>query len=340
MLVGLLLGLIFVTPLVAVYVVFIRWCARFEAKPWWLVVAAFLWGATISTYAAATCSGFVEHLVSHAARTDVEHPGVQAFGATVLAPLFEEGFKGIGVALIALVGFTFKKYMRGLLDGAIYGGVVGLGFTMTEDILYVATQYRSAGFGGFLSLFFLRTILLGFSHCTFTACTGLGFGVAAASKSWPVKIIAPPIGLASAMAMHAMHNGLPTFFGEGGVVAMILITWCVDFVYFVLLALLVQRDRAIVIRELLNEVGGLLHPRELKLVSSYVAIGRRNVELLFSDGWRAYSNRRKKQLALVELAFLKNRRRKGERGRDLDEKESKLRAEIALANKARIWIGG
>src|SRR5687768_18286830 len=28
----------------------------------------------------------------------------------------------------------------------------------------------------FVVLLFLRTVLLGLSHCTFTACTGLGFG--------------------------------------------------------------------------------------------------------------------------------------------------------------------
>jgi hypothetical protein len=61
---------------------------------------------------------------------------------------------------------------------------------------------------------------------------------------------------------------------------------------------------------------------------------------LFSDGWGMFRARRKKQLALVEVAFIKNRRRRGETGRDLDRKEARLRQEIVLANRAGVWIGG
>ena len=98
--------------------------------------------------------------------------------------MFEEGFKGLGVALIALASALGLRELDGPLDGAIYGGVVGLGFTLTEDILYVANQFATSGIGGFAFLLFLRTVLLGLSHCTFTACTGLGFGIATEAKSW------------------------------------------------------------------------------------------------------------------------------------------------------------
>ena len=45
MFVGLILGAVFVTPLVLTYLVFIRWVDRFEPEPWWLILAAFVWGA-------------------------------------------------------------------------------------------------------------------------------------------------------------------------------------------------------------------------------------------------------------------------------------------------------
>ncbi|MBL8612507.1 MAG: PrsW family intramembrane metalloprotease [Myxococcales bacterium] len=340
MLVGMLLGLVFVTPIVLVYVLFVRWCDRFEPEPWWLVTCAFVWGAVIATLFGGMASGYVEHVIAQITGLATGHPGIQAFGATVLAPVFEEGFKGIGVALIALVSALGLKELDGPLDGAIYGGIVGLGFTMTEDILYVATQYRNEGLAGFFSLLVIRTVLLGLSHCTFTACTGLGFGIAAESRKLGVKIFAPVIGFVFAMGMHAMHNGLPTFFGENGAAVMIVITWCIAALYFVLLGVLVARDRAIVIRELWGEVGGLLHAKELKLVSSYFALGRRNMQVLREKGWAAWSDRRSKQLALVELAFLKNRRRRGEKGKSIDEREARLRQEIAHANRRGVWIGG
>lgn len=339
MLVGMLLGLLFVTPIVLVYVVIIRFCDRFEPEPWWLVTCAFLWGAVIATLGGGLFSGAVEHAVAAMLEARTKDPAIQAFGATVLAPVFEEGFKGLGMALIALLSAVKLKELDGPLDGAIYGGVIGLGFTMTEDILYVSNQYDGGGFRAFFSLFFVRTILLGLSHCTFTACTGLGFGIAVEARRWPVKVLAPIVGFVLAMAMHAMHNGLPTFFGDGGVPAMIVITWVIAALYFVLLGVLVARDRAIVIRELWGEVGGLLHAKELKLVSSYFALGRKNLDVLRSKGWAAWSERRQKQLALVELAFVKSRKRRGEKGKSLDEKESRLRQEITVANRRGIWIG-
>ncbi len=330
---------LFVTPLVILYVLFIRWCDRFEPEPWWLVAVCFLWGALFATFGGGISSGVVQALVANATGLDEGGAQMEAFGATVLAPVFEEGFKGFGVALVALVSALGLKELDGPLDGAIYGGIVGLGFTMTEDILYVAKQFAEAGFGGFLVLYFLRTILLGLSHCTFTACTGLGFGIAVEAKSWFVKIAAPIVGFGCAMAMHAMHNGLPTFFHEVGLLAMLLISWLIDLAFFILLFLLVARDRSIVIRELMGEVGSLLHPAELRLVSSYVALSWRNTSVLFSRGFAMFWARRKKQLALVELAFVKSRRRRGESGKDLDLREAKLRHEIHTANQRGVFIG-
>ncbi len=46
---GLILGVIFVTPLVLTYLFFIRWVDRFEPEPWWLILAAFVWGALFAT---------------------------------------------------------------------------------------------------------------------------------------------------------------------------------------------------------------------------------------------------------------------------------------------------
>lgn len=337
MLVGLLLGVLFVTPLVLTYLVVIRWVDRFEPEPWWLIIAAFMWGAIFATLGGGISSGIAQAVTGElvgASQSDLD-----VVGATVFAPVFEETFKGIGVALIALASAIGLRELDGPLDGAIYGGVVGLGFTLTEDILYVANQFATSGAAGFVVLLFLRTVLLGLSHCTFTACTGLGFGIATEAKSWVVKLGAPVFGFGCAILMHAMHNALPTFFGDGGLVLMLLVSWLIDILFFVLLALLVARDRAIVVRELLGEVGDLLHPRELSLVSSYVTLGMKNVGVLLSRGWGAFRSRRKKQLQLVELAFVKSRRRRGERGVDIDRKEAELRNEILAANRRGVWIG-
>lgn len=337
MLVGLVLGVLFVTPFVLTYLFFIRWVDRFEPEPWWLVLTAFIWGACFATVGGGMSSSIAQHATSSLVEFDAQQ--IDVVGATVFAPVFEETFKGMGVALIALASALGLRELDGPLDGAVYGGVVGLGFTLTEDILYVAHQYAASGLAGFAVLLFLRTVLLGLSHCTFTACTGLGFGIATETRNWGLKLLAPCVGFGGAIAMHAMHNALPTLFGNGGLLLMLFVSWLIDILFFALLALLVMRDRSIVIRELFGEVGGLLHPRELELVSSYFALGMKNLGVLLSVGWTPFSQRRKKQLMLVELAFVKSRRRRGEFGSDLDHKEAALRRDIAMANQRGVWIG-
>src|ERR1700712_3921800 len=129
MLVGLFLGLLFVTPLVIAYALFIRWCDRFEPEPWWLLICAFVWGAIFATLGGGISSSIGEAIAA------------AVTGAPVLAPIYEEGFKGLGVLIIASISVMGLKELDGPLDGAIYGGIVGLGFTLTEDILYVGSAF-------------------------------------------------------------------------------------------------------------------------------------------------------------------------------------------------------
>jgi RsiW-degrading membrane proteinase PrsW (M82 family) len=336
---GVFLGLLFVAPLVALYVLFIRWCDRFEPEPWWLLLAAFFFGALVATAGGSTMNGLSQTLVSLTTGMPPDSEDVSAVVSTFSAPVFEELFKGLGVGMIAVISWLGAKELDGALDGAIYGGIVGLGFTLTEDVEYVSRAFASDGFAGLVGLWFVRTVLNGLTHCTFTATTGLGFGIAAESRSRLVKVGAPLAGYVVAMAMHAFHNGILQL-GDEGFLIMQGTNWTIDLVFFILLGALVVRDRAIVLRELTGEVGTLLHPRELELVTSYVTIGWRNWVALFTEGWGAFRARRRKQLALVEVAFIKNRRRRGEAGAQLDRKEARLRQEIVLANRDGVWIGG
>src|SRR5262249_60655232 len=79
-LVGLLLGLLFVTPFVVTYVVFIRWCDRFEPEPWWLVASAFVWGAFFATIGGGLSSGIVQAIVESSTGAGAHDAGIEAFG--------------------------------------------------------------------------------------------------------------------------------------------------------------------------------------------------------------------------------------------------------------------
>lgn len=338
--IGFLLGAFFVLPFVLVYFTVVRWSDRFLPQPLWLVIGAFMWGAVFATLFGGASSAAVEKALIAKVGFAEDSEILQAVGATVLAPVFEEGFKGIGVLLVCAISAFVLKRFRGALSGAVLGGTVGLGFTLTEDTLYVGNQFAQAGFGGLVVLLFIRTVLLGLSHCTFTACTGLGLGIAKEAKRPLVKVIAPFAGFGAAMIMHAVHNALPTLFTSSGLLLMLLASWAIDLLFFLLLWILVSRDRSVVIRELLGEVGTLLHASELKMVTSYIALRYRDFSTLFANGWSAYRLRTKKQEALVLLAFAKARAKEGSGpSADSARQEAELRREITELNRQGAWLG-
>jgi hypothetical protein len=88
--------------------------------------------------------------------------------------------------------------------------------------------------------------------------TGIGVGVAAESRSYFVKVVAPVGGWSAAVGLHFLHNFLVSFLGGGGVLLKFLVFWTFAVLFFVLLYVLAYRDRSIVLRGL-GEVRSL-HP--------------------------------------------------------------------------------
>jgi hypothetical protein len=206
--------------------------------------------------------------------------------------------------------------------------------------LYVGSAATHGGTQAF-ALYLVRTVAAGLSHASFTAMTGLGIGVAAETRSPALKFLAPIAGWMSAVGLHFLHNFLVTFLYDGGVGLLMkfLLFWTFDLLFFTLIVTLAVRDRSIVLRGLIDEVGKLLHPKELARTASYwMLVPLWNLtNLMGSPG--GYGASRKKQLALVELAFLKRRRTRGEKGAEIDQHEGELRARVARANNAGIFIG-
>lgn len=330
---GILIGLVCVTPLVLGYLVFIRWTSRLDPEPWLPMITAFLWGAVIATAGGGFATAGAEALVANVTSPLV----LELLGAVVFAPIFEELAKALGVYAIAalkrqgrhahdsLRGRAFGGPLDGPLEGALYGGVVGLGFTLTEDILYISGQYRASGLGGAFWLFFLRTVVLGFSHCTFTACTGLGLGIARDAHGPAAKLLAPMLGLFCAIAMHAMHNFLPHF-GDAGAGLMVVISWVIDVLFFALLGGLVVRERGVLVRELVSEVGAALLAPELRQITRYFGALPRDPA------------RRDKRRQLIELAFVKRRRRRDPNNGALATREGELRAMLDAARQRGVRI--
>src|SRR5687768_11379360 len=134
-----ILALLFIAPLIAIYFGFLDWIDRYEKEPLWLQCVAFLYGAVAAT----TLGGILSGQLSAATASDIlaltggATDEVDRYATWLFAPIAEEATKGFGVILFFVFGHLIWKEFDGPMDGLVYGGLIGLGFTATEDVLYI-----------------------------------------------------------------------------------------------------------------------------------------------------------------------------------------------------------
>jgi protease PrsW len=182
-----------------VLILILFWLDRYEPEPARYRLAALGWGGVVAVAFSLIAEGFLFAV-----------PGTNSFVDTAItAPLVEEAGKGL--FLIVVVLFR-RAQIHGLLDGLIYGALVGVGFAFVEDIFYYLNSLQA---GALPLTFFLRGIMGPFAHPLFTAAFGIGIGIAVTTRRPAVRVLAPILGYLAAVLMHAIWNG-STFWGGNG----------------------------------------------------------------------------------------------------------------------------
>ena len=208
-LVELVIGMICATLPVPIYVMLLLWIDRYESEPLWMLATSFFWGAIIAVFIALIFNTGVQIFATVASKS--EEVG-NTVGAVISAPIVEESAK----ALILVILFFWKKdEFDGIVDGIVYAGMAGLGFAMTENILYYGRAMQE-GPDVLKAVWILRGMAAPFSHPLFTSMTGIGLGWARQSQSTLTKVIAPVLGFTLAVLMHAAWNGSAAFGGGVG----------------------------------------------------------------------------------------------------------------------------
>ena len=330
--VALILGFVAATIPVPIYVVLVLWIDRYEGEPLWMLSTAFFWGALVAAFFAF----LVNTIFGLAVGTLIDPKAGEAFAAVVSAPIVEETGKA---AIVFVFFFAKKDEFDGVIDGIVYASLAGLGFAMTENILYYGNAAAASG-GMLTATVIVRGFFAPFSHPLFTSLTGIGLGVARQSRSTAAKVIMPVVGLAAAMIMHSVWNGSAVFGGNLAFVLIYIVVMVPAFLILIVVVAFALRREGQVVREfLVSDIErGLFTRAEYeqlgsitgRMGSSFNALSRTGVK-----GWR--TRRRLNQLA-SELAFHRSRVSRGIKSRNQDpaaQEAAYLHALHTLINELR-----
>lgn len=323
MMIALLLSIAAAVIPTILYVLIFYWADRYEREPIWLVTVAFIWGAVPAV------------LVSLFGEVVLGWPWIDApdsitgaiIEGAVIAPVIEELAKGLALLLIFL--FMYREF-DGVLDGIVYGALIGFGFAMTENFFYFIGAYDEGGFRQLSVVIFLRAVLFGLNHAFYTGLIGIGFGFARVFRSRRAKLSWILFGLCAGMATHSLHNlgaslatvdvtglGLSLFVamaGVGLVFVAVILSW--------------RHERNCIRRELAEEVGALLSTEE------YTQLTERWHNPLHKPGSLARNHAYRMHL-YVELALRKGRLRYADSGEALNilREVAQIRSQLAPAQE-------
>jgi len=196
---GVALSIFYALIPVPILLAVFRWLDGYEREPRRYLAATFVWGAV---------GGVLIALAVQLPVQEIWDPPMRV-SATYIAPLSEEPGKGV---ILVLTLLRRRKVIDGIVDGFVYGGIAGLGFAFTENVLYYSSAYTEAGeldmpgALGATGTFFARGIMTPFLHPVFTMCFGVGMAMAVLARRRFTKVVAPLVGLAAAMLVHGGWN--------------------------------------------------------------------------------------------------------------------------------------
>ena len=145
----------------------IRWLDLYEREPRSMVIGAFAWGALV----AVMFSGFGNDLWGVFITRVFGAEFASEWSAALTAPIIEEIYKYLGIVLLYLIA---RLEFDDLLDGFVYGALVGLGFAVSEDVFYFIFVFGGDPFS-VIQGFIVRVIASGlYGHVTFTGIAGIG----------------------------------------------------------------------------------------------------------------------------------------------------------------------
>ncbi len=189
----------------------------YEREPLSILAAALLWGGIVAT----TLSIYTNTPLSELIFKFTANPTFTTeWSAALTAPFVEEGFKALGVILLVSLA---RAEMDDVLDGFVWGAMVGLGFLLVEDVFYFVRAYVSTGgsYDGLFQIFLIRILGAGpYSHFLYTGLIGMGvaFYQTRPDVPWSRRVLVGVALAAAGVGAHFFWNSplLGELLGDGG----------------------------------------------------------------------------------------------------------------------------
>jgi len=280
-----------------IVVALVWWVDRYDREPLHLVAMVFLWGASLAPLLSVTAMGFADRVLSRFG--DVATVALISIG--VVTPMVEELSKAVAVVLVVVFSSKFDNPT----DGVVYGTAVGLGFAVSENVIYgISAGVQMHSVAGILLLVGGRTLMSAGVHAISSATFGGFLGHAVMSGRLPSRILWTATGLTVAIALHGSWNvGLVWLgpVGEDGDLRLWLAALPVLYaIYTITLALFLHSEHRILKRQLGDEVAlGLVPSWVLDVIPFY----RRRVR---ANWWPSRSERTVIARLLTRVAFRKH----------------------------------
>ena len=304
--VQLIIGMICACLPVPIYVMLLLWIDRYESEPLWMLATAFFWGALVAVFIAFIFNTGISIMAAVATHNQQIGENV---GAVISAPIVEESSK----ALILLILFFWKKdEFDGIVDGVVYAGMVGLGFAMTENVLYYGRALQG-GAGALTFIFILRGMAAPFSHPLFTSMTGIGLGWSRQSNNGFIKLVAPVLGFMLAILMHATWNASATYGGAAGFFAAYFGIMGPAFIITLMVVFFSLRREGRIVRQFLysDYQNGFFDGQEYEKLCSIRGRMGMSWQALTKQGFSPWRTRMQCNQMASELAFHRSRVARG-----------------------------
>jgi protease PrsW len=308
----------------AVYVYVVWWLDRYEKEPVLLLGGAFLWGA-----APAVVASLIAELIAGVPSGLLGGSLASTIDSSLSAPIIEETAKGVAVLLLFL---AFHREFDDVMDGIVYGAMVGFGFAMTENVLYFLSAFATGGLADWGSVVFLRSVIFGLNHALYSSIVGAGFGLARYYRSTAKRIAVPLVALFLAISLHGIHNLFAQLNDAvcGAVLVSVVSDWSGVLVMLLVAAATWRKEKSWIVVELADELRmGTLTPAEYLTAQSPWRRTRARWDALHTNGIGAYRRVGLAFQLLTELAFKKRQARlMGDESGNFDEMQ-RLRQQIA-----------